>query len=230
MRLEQAIYGDSCQAVAIPSDGSCPICAQIVLQSGAQWGSVAIRSDPRTGVVRFLPPRHSGPKLSAVAPAAAATAPTRKRTPVGVPRPLSAQPRLQGPAHGPGPVPRGARGRCRSLRRPRSLHRDLSDRRVHAVREQVLSELNPLSRKGRMMRRRFHGRSHDETLDSAGRVRIPRHLIDHAGLEEGPCVVIGVADHLEIWNTGAWTEHDAEIDETATEIAEELAGGGPGAG
>ena len=80
-----------------------------------------------------------------------------------------------------------------------------------------------------MMRRRFHGRSHDETLDSAGRVRIPKHLIEHAQLEEGPCVVIGVADHLEIWNTKAWTEHDAEIDETATEIAEELAGG-PGAG
>jgi MraZ protein len=96
--------------------------------------------------------------------------------------------------------------------------------------EQVLGELNPLSRKGRMMRRRFHGRSHDEKLDSAGRVRIPKNLIEHAGLEEGPCVVIGVADHLEIWNTGAWNEHDAEIDETATEIAEELAGGGPSAG
>ena len=76
-----------------------------------------------------------------------------------------------------------------------------------------------------LMRRRFHGRSHDEALDSAGRVRIPRHLIEHAGLEEGPCVVIGVADHLEIWNTSTWAEHDAEIDATAAEIAEELAGG-----
>jgi MraZ protein len=80
--------------------------------------------------------------------------------------------------------------------------------------QQVLSELNPLSRNGRMMRRRFHGRSHDENLDSAGRVRIPQHLIAHAELAEGPCVVIGVADHL-----------DAEIDATAAEIAEELAGG-----
>ena len=96
--------------------------------------------------------------------------------------------------------------------------------------ERVLAELNPLSRHGRMMRRRFHGRSHDEMLDSAGRVRIPRHLIEHAGLEEGPCVVIGVADHLEIWNATAWEEHDAEIDATATEIAEELAGGGHSGG
>jgi MraZ protein len=91
--------------------------------------------------------------------------------------------------------------------------------------QQVLSELNPLSRNGRMMRRRFHGRSHDETLDSAGRVRIPQHLIAHAELAEGPCVVIGVADHLEIWNDEAWATHDAEIDATAAEIAEELAGG-----
>ena len=77
-----------------------------------------------------------------------------------------------------------------------------------------------------MMRRRLHSRSHDETLDSAGRVRIPSHLIEHAGLDEGPCVVIGVADHLEIWAPEAWATHDAEIDATAAEIAEELAGGG----
>jgi MraZ protein len=95
--------------------------------------------------------------------------------------------------------------------------------------EQVLGGLNPLTRSGRMMRRRFHARSHDEILDAAGRIRIPKHLIGHAALEEGPCVVIGVADHLEIWNAATWNEHDAEIDETAAEIAEELAGGGPGA-
>jgi MraZ protein len=91
--------------------------------------------------------------------------------------------------------------------------------------ERILSELNPLTRHGRMMRRRFHGRSHDETLDSAGRIRIPRHLIDHAALVEGPCVVIGVADHLEIWSPEEWAKHDAEIEATAAEIAEQLAGG-----
>ena len=95
--------------------------------------------------------------------------------------------------------------------------------------QRVLAELNPLSRHGRMMKRRFHGRSHDETLDSAGRIRLPKHLIQHAALEEGPCVVIGVADHLEIWNTKRWADHDAEIDATAAEIAEELAHGATGA-
>jgi MraZ protein len=92
--------------------------------------------------------------------------------------------------------------------------------------ERFLSGLNPLSRKGRIMKRRFHARSHDETLDSAGRIRIPKHLIEHAALEGGPCVVVGVADHLEIWNAKRWADHDAEIDATAEEIAEELAAGG----
>ncbi len=92
--------------------------------------------------------------------------------------------------------------------------------------QQVLPELNPLTRDGRMIRRRLHSRSHDETLDSAGRVRLPGHLIEHAGLAEGPCVVIGVADHLEIWAPEAWAAHDAEIDETAAEIAEGLASRG----
>jgi MraZ protein len=90
--------------------------------------------------------------------------------------------------------------------------------------ERFLADLNPLSARGRMMKRRFHARSHDEELDSAGRVRIPRHLIDHAGLEDR-CVVIGVADHLEVWDAGRWADHYAEIDAAATEMAEELAGG-----
>ena len=41
-------------------------------------------------------------------------------------------------------------------------------------------------------------------------------------------MVVGVADHLEIWNTKRWADHDAEINATAAEIAEELAHGGAG--
>ena len=87
-----------------------------------------------------------------------------------------------------------------------------------------LSSLNPLSKEARMMRRRFHARSHDEGLDSAGRVRLPQHLIDHAGLE-GACMIVGVDDHLEVWNPARWAEHDAEIDAQADRMAESLAAG-----
>lgn len=91
--------------------------------------------------------------------------------------------------------------------------------------ERFLAELNPLSRKGRMMVRRFHARSHDESLDSAGRVRLPKHLAEYAGLA-GTCVIVGVDDHLEVWDPQRWAEHDAEIDAEAEGMAEELAAGG----
>jgi len=84
-----------------------------------------------------------------------------------------------------------------------------------------LGTLNPLTKRGRMMRRRFHARSHDEKLDSAGRVRLPKHLIEHAGLS-GTSMVVGVDDHLEVWEPKAWAEHDAEIDAQADELAESL--------
>ncbi|MCD6014434.1 MAG: division/cell wall cluster transcriptional repressor MraZ [Solirubrobacterales bacterium] len=93
--------------------------------------------------------------------------------------------------------------------------------------QRFLTDLNRLGRKGRMMYRRFNASAQDESLDSAGRVRIARHLIDHAGLG-GACMVVGVADHLEVWSTTRWTEHYAELDEQAERMAEELAAG-PGA-
>src|SRR6476661_9620202 len=34
---------------------------KVVLQSGGEWVIVAFELKPRTGVVRFLPPHHSGP-------------------------------------------------------------------------------------------------------------------------------------------------------------------------
>ena len=90
--------------------------------------------------------------------------------------------------------------------------------------ETFLAGLSPFSRSARQIQRRFHGRAHDESLDSAGRVRLPGHLLEHAGLD-GPCVVVGVDDHLEIWSPDRWREHNAEIDAEADRIAEELAAG-----
>jgi MraZ protein len=87
-----------------------------------------------------------------------------------------------------------------------------------------IARLNPLSKDGRMMRRRFHARSHDEKLDSAGRVRLPQHLIEHAGLQ-GACMIVGVDDHLEVWDPARWSEHDAEIDAETDRMAEALAAG-----
>ncbi len=97
--------------------------------------------------------------------------------------------------------------------------------------QEALGQLNPFSRADRMMRRRILARSHDDSLDSAGRIHVPKHLIEHAGLE-GPCVVVGLVDHLELWNAETWRAHNEEIDAGAEEMSEEVARrmtGGPGA-
>lgn len=94
----------------------------------------------------------------------------------------------------------------------------------NAFTSQVLAGLNPLSSKARMLRRRFHANAHDEELDSAGRVRVAKHLIAHANLA-GQCIVVGVEDHLEVWDPGRWGTHSAEMEEQAVTVAEELAAG-----
>jgi MraZ protein len=89
--------------------------------------------------------------------------------------------------------------------------------------ERYLAPHSPFGRDARKLRRRFHGGSFDEKLDSAGRVRIPKPLLDHAGLT-GACVVIGAGEYLEIWDAEAWAKQETELDAEAPEIAEGLSG------
>jgi len=87
-----------------------------------------------------------------------------------------------------------------------------------------LGGLSPLSSKARMMHRRFHSHAEEESLDSAGRLRLAKHLIAHADLE-GQCVVVGVLDHIEVWSPERWAKHSAAMDAEAFAVAEELAAG-----
>jgi MraZ protein len=88
-----------------------------------------------------------------------------------------------------------------------------------------LGETNPLGRRGRMMRRHLHGNSFDESRDSAGRIRVSRKLLEHAGLGEGPCVVIGSDDWFELWSPERWAAYEREMDAEISDVAENLAEG-----
>jgi MraZ protein len=89
------------------------------------------------------------------------------------------------------------------------------------VSDTYLAPHSPFSADARKMRRRFHGGSFDEKLDSAGRVRLPKPLLEHAELD-GPCVIVGAGDNLEIWKAETWARHQKELDSAAAEIAESL--------
>ncbi|MFN8161493.1 MAG: 16S rRNA (cytosine(1402)-N(4))-methyltransferase RsmH [Solirubrobacterales bacterium] len=75
--------------------------------------------------------------------------------------------------------------------------------------ERFLAPHSPFGQDARRLRRRFHGGAFDEKVDSAGRVRIPGALLEHAGLS-GRCVVVGAGEYLEIWDAEAWARQDAE--------------------
>lgn len=90
--------------------------------------------------------------------------------------------------------------------------------------KKILDDLNELGRDTRRIQRRFFSRSESADLDSAGRVRLNRRLIEHAGLE-GRCIVAGAGSRLEIWSPEEWATEDEENEQLTPELSESIASG-----
>jgi transcriptional regulator MraZ len=170
-------------------------------------------------VVRLLPPHHLGPNFS----------PALQERTLGLAfrglyeHSLDSKDRLTVPARfrsalADGVVLSKGLDPCVDLYTPEEFQR---------VSDTYLAPHSPFGSDARKMRRRFHGGSFDETLDSAGRVRLPRPLVEHAGLE-GACVIVGAGEHLEIWSADAWAKQEGALDAEASQIAESLAEAGNG--
>ena len=89
-------------------------------------------------------------------------------------------------------------------------------------RETTLSTLNLLTREGRQLVRYLLSGATDTTLDRQGRVLLSHVLIAHAKLGR-EAVVVGVNDHLEIWDRDAWRRELSEVEGSAEDVAERLA-------
>jgi MraZ protein len=72
-----------------------------------------------------------------------------------------------------------------------------------------------LTRIGRMKRRVFDAFSFDVELDRQGRILVPAKFSDTAGLD-GPVVIAGVRECLEIWNPERWEKVYGEAVEAAS--------------
>ena len=59
-------------------------------------------------------------------------------------------------------------------------------------------------------------------LDKQGRATLPAKHLEYAGISKDVSV-IGVADHVEIWDRVAWTEFRAHLEEEADASADEHA-------
>ena len=65
----------------------------------------------------------------------------------------------------------------------------------------------------------FLASAHEAEPDGQGRITLPAHLRDFAGLAT-EAVVIGNSDHLEVWDPGRWRTNLAKVQ---TEIRGDLA-------
>lgn len=85
-----------------------------------------------------------------------------------------------------------------------------------------ITDLDPLTREGREMRRFVYSGVTVAEVDKQGRVLVPPDLARHAGLDKDVAVV-GVRDHIEIWDRPEWAAHLSAIEGSVGDVAERAA-------
>jgi MraZ protein len=89
-----------------------------------------------------------------------------------------------------------------------------------------LAQSSPGAQDVRAFSRLFYARAQAVEIDSQGRVRIPAELAQLAGLDK-EAVLVGVQDHLELWEPRRWAEYVGQRQNQYDELAER-AFDGPG--
>jgi len=85
-----------------------------------------------------------------------------------------------------------------------------------------LSDLPAMSSKGRQIMRYLSANAASERLDGQGRVKLPSGLLEFAAISKD-VTIIGVQDHVEIWDRATWAAYRKEMEEGADATADELA-------
>lgn len=80
----------------------------------------------------------------------------------------------------------------------------------------------PNHRRGRRLRRGFSVQAYDSELDRQGRILIPQYLRDRAAIGQGPVVITGRVECLEIWNVERWEQELSEVESTFGDELEAL--------
>jgi MraZ protein len=77
------------------------------------------------------------------------------------------------------------------------------------------------SRAARDYQRVFLSGASDEQPDKQGRVTVPPHLREYAGLTR-ECVVIGAGPRLEVWDAEAWDRYLSDQEAAFSDLSEEV--------
>lgn len=84
-----------------------------------------------------------------------------------------------------------------------------------------LLKLPSTKKDARMFVRMMTSKAAECEIDNQGRVLLPAGLIALAGIQK-ECMIIGAANHIEIWSKENWEGVDQEMNESFEDIAENL--------
>lgn len=94
--------------------------------------------------------------------------------------------------------------------------------------EQRILSISEYTPEGRRLRRFVLGEASDQQLDAQGRVLLPTNLREAGRITDEPTVtLVGVGDHIEIWNRELYNAESAEIDEQREQILTRAAQSSP---
>jgi len=82
-----------------------------------------------------------------------------------------------------------------------------------------LDETPATDAEARVFRRLFFSQMEAVDIDKAGRVLIPDRLMEFAGLQH-EVMLLGVRDHLELWDAGRWQNYVAQHGPRFDKVAE----------
>lgn len=92
--------------------------------------------------------------------------------------------------------------------------------------EPLASKLNDLptgDADARNLRRAVFSAAEPVEIDKQGRIMIPDHLRQYAGIQDNVCI-IGLGNYVEVWDQKSWVELDSRIEENVDVISSHLAG------
>jgi MraZ protein len=84
-----------------------------------------------------------------------------------------------------------------------------------------LKKLPNTKKESRMYVHMLTARAAECEFDIQGRILLPQPLMEDAQIEK-ECVVIGVADHVEIWSRKRWDAYYSLASESFEDVAEQL--------
>lgn len=97
---------------------------------------------------------------------------------------------------------------------------------VHSIEEydkvvKNLTSTKKTSKEIRQLQRILFGNMANSTYDKQGRILIPTNLREIAGLDK-EVMVIGVGDHVELWDKDKWQEYGTMDDENLAALADNV--------